>query len=284
MARFLQGLGGGAQQLLIQNQVGHLAPAFERHDRQLSIFVALSLGLGCAPLCAALFQTTASIVQCELQRKLVAYEAVLFLSAVFPLANFYCLFFYPDLSHEVDLRILEKGAIGPSQYTLQSFMVILCIAAIVTRVFALAAWEAALTLLLEVQYGLSSLHIAMAVSLMCFSTLFVRFCLDKYKDTYTVATWIRILCCTGIVGMVFAWFQNVWMLIAGSFLLYPVLYMLGGFFMGTLQNACLPDGYILDLKTATLIAAWGSELVGRGLAPTASRTSLSTGFLFLWGR
>jgi len=118
---------------------------------------------------------------------------------------------------------------------------------------------------------------------MCFSTLVVRMVIEMYKHTCTVVTIVRILCFASILGILLAWFQNMWMLIAGSFLLYPMLYMTGGFFMGTMQNCCMPDGNLLDLKTTSLIAAWGSELIGRGIAPTASRLGLSLGFSYLWG-
>jgi len=282
MARFVQGFGGGIQQLLIQNQVGHLAPASDRHERQLSIYVAYSLGLGCAPLCASLFGTAGTLVQCQFGKNVVGYEAVMFLSVVFPLASSYCLAFYPDLSDAHDLMTLENSAIEGSQFTLRSIVVILCVVAIVGRVFALAVWEVALTFLLEIEYGLFSFHNALVISAMCFSTLIVRFFIDKFKHLGTVAMWIRILCFTSILGIVIARFQNMWMLIAASFLLYPMLYMTGGFFMGTLQNSCLPDGHFLDLKTTSLIASWGSELVGRGLAPATSRMGLSLGFSWWW--
>jgi len=282
VARFVQGLGGGMQNSLMYNQFGHLVPASKRPAQLLSANLAQALGLGLAPICAASFRIPANLVTCEFDRDIADYEALLFTAGALPFASIYCLLFYPDLSYAADIHTEEMHTCDMERVGLRCTVVILCIVTQVGRTFSMCAWEAALTLMFELDYGFTMLQNGFTTSATCFSCLLVKLIFDRYRQAYHVNTWIRALCIAAVLGVLISRLQILWILLLASLMTFPTLFMTGGLFYGIAQNYCLPTGQPLDLKTTTLVIGLCSDVLGRGFAPAASRLALERSFSVWW--
>jgi len=281
VARAYQGFGGGLIQLLVYNQFGHLVDASQRPARMLSLNLSWALGLGLAPLLSAFFDTIPHLIPCEHERPRPQFQYTLACGVAIPLGNCFGLLFYPDIRDVKDFALQDVSNNGnDSHWKLRVCVILTCLVSCIARAFIIAAWEASLTMLLEVMYGIKVFENSVITSIMCFSCVLVKLVFDKFKANLSLNTWIRILSVASLVGGLLCRVRALWAVLMASFVLFPTVFMTAGLYSGIAQNHAMRGWF--GLRNVNLALSASSDLIGRGLGPPVARIALSVGFEVWW--
>lgn len=280
LGRVLQGLGGGLTQTLLFNQIGHLATPEQRPERLLALNLAWALGIGFAPGLAGL---AGAMPSCDGGPATEPYQATMLAAMVPPLVSALLLTSYPSLDDAADYQPPSDGSDhnrADKRTGRDHVVVACCLTLVVLRAYGIASLEAALTWLLEVLHGLSALWVGLVTSSVFLSCFIVKYVRDTFKHMLTMAWWLRVM-----MGIAFA--ASVLLLpsisstpsilAAACALIFPTLFMSGGLISGIMQNHCLEADPIINLRTVALLSLIGSDAVGRGLAPSTTRSVLASG-------
>jgi len=178
VGRAVQGFGGGLQQSLIVNQYGHLVNPGDRLGYVASVGFAWTLGLGLAPILAALL--TALAKPRVLAWAVPEHEVTLWAGTFLPLINLACLIAYPTMQRAWNSSLLQGGCGRPPSTHSRIATVAFCLGGVMVRACLVALQEGAEAYLVQAVQWWGRVSTAFAVTALALAGL--------------VATKARILC------------------------------------------------------------------------------------------
>eukprot|EP00930_Biecheleria_cincta_P091904 TRINITY_DN815_c0_g1_i1.p1 TRINITY_DN815_c0_g1~~TRINITY_DN815_c0_g1_i1.p1 ORF type:complete len:572 (+),score=79.64 TRINITY_DN815_c0_g1_i1:190-1905(+) len=277
--RFLAGVGGGIQVALAWNQASHLLTGEQRALQNSRIVLAAALGLGAGPLLITAARSTGSLHDMGSAQLLAgSCEHV----SMFPLAVALPLM---QLAAIVQAPSVAKTACAATRATTaavknaprQIAVVLLCLFMLVLRNLSVSALEAGMAMVMQTEYSASETIVGVATSFIVFSVLPGQAFYEAFRNSTTTKFWARSFLRIALLGSVMLFYEDPRMLLVACFIIFPAMTLSSGHIVGFGQDHALPNGYLLDLNTVTIVGNVLGDLVGRGGGPVFSRWGIALG-------
>lgn len=276
--RFLAGVGGGIQVALAWNQASHLLTGEQRALQNSRIVLAAALGLGAGPLLitAARTSTLHDMGSAQLLAGSCEHVSMFPLAVALPMMQLAAIVqapSIPDTAYAATRATTAAVTHAPRQIV----VVLLCLLMLMLRNLSVSALEAGMAMVLQTEYSESETIVGVATSFIVLSVLPGQACYEAFRKYTTSNFWVRSFLRTALLGSVALFYQDVRMLLAACFIIFPTMTLSSGQIVGLGQDHALPNGYLLDLNTVTIVGNVLGDLVGRGGGPVFSRWGIELG-------
>lgn len=277
--RFLAGVGGGIQVALAWNQASHLLTGEQRALQNSRIVLAAALGLGAGPLLITAARRTSSLHDMGTAQLLAGsceHVSMFPLAVALPMMQLAAIVQAPSIP-DTAYAVTRATTAAVTHAPRQTVVVLLCLLMLLLRNLSVSALEAGMAMIMQTEYSASETVVGVAMSFIVFSVLPGQACYEAFRKYTTPDFWARSFLRMALLGSVVLFYQDVRMLLAACFIIFPTMTLSSGQIVGLGQDHALPSGYLLDLNTVTIVGNVVGDLVGRGGGPVLSRWGIELG-------
>lgn len=272
------GLGGGLQISLAWTQAANLLSGADRGVQNMRVFLGGCLGLGAGPLIMSASWCITDALECA---RGFGFMVLFPMSAVLPLIQlaFLLPFKIPSLQ---SLEAKGSPVLSPRSSALtigetcrRVAVVLICLSMQMLRNLTLASLEAGASAIFQVQYGWSHGMIGVGTAAIVFAALPAQIIFERFRSAMSPHSWTIAMLWTSLAASFVMLCPSSIVFLGASMVLFPMMALSSGLIMARMQENVLPEGYFLDLNTATLLGLVAADFMGRGGGPVLARWSTS---------